>query len=174
YMFWVALGLLRPGGIQAKVAGMGRLKVYTFWVTGLVVITALSGGFVAGLKAGFAYNTFPLMGDSWIPQGIMALEPAWKNLFENVATVQFNHRLLAELLVILIPALWWQSRKVELSGGARIGFHLLLAVLLVQVALGISTLLMHVHVHLAVTHQAGALVLLTVALFVSHEVGRGA
>jgi cytochrome c oxidase assembly protein subunit 15 len=127
---------------------------------------------VAGLKAGYAYNTFPKMGDQWLPPAGWMLEPGWRNLFENIATVQFDHRLLAMLTLISAAVFWAFARKSGVAGSARIGIHLLLLTALIQVALGISTLLLHVPVALGATHQAGALTLLSVALFVNHRLQR--
>ena len=110
------------------------------------------------------------MAGQWIPDNIMVLEPAWKNFFENVATVQFQHRVLAITLFFLIPVFWYLSTRNISSPRLRIGLHLLLAMIVVQVILGISTLLMVVPIPLAAAHQAGALLLLTIMLFVTHQI----
>lgn len=167
YLFWVALDLLFPKTKHS--INTGYLKGFSWIVTTLVLITALSGGFVAGLKAGLAYNTFPLMAGHWIPEGLFRLEPIWRNFFENITTVQFDHRLLATLLFVMIPTLWWTARRVNLPNRTRWGLLMLVLILGIQVTLGISTLLLYVPVALGASHQAGALVLLTAALFVSHE-----
>ena len=103
-----------------------------------------------------------------IPAGIYALQPAWVNLFENIATVQFDHRGIALLLCIVIPVFWWNAMRTELPPRARRAAHLLLGWLVVQVTLGITTLLYVVPVPLAAAHQAGALVLFSLALFAKH------
>jgi cytochrome c oxidase assembly protein subunit 15 len=139
------------------------------YLLALVAITIVSGGFVAGLKAGLAYNTFPKMGDQWLPPAGWMLQPGWRNLFENIATVQFDHRLLAMLTFLSIAVFWNHARTHTLSRSARAGVHLLLLAAIAQISLGISTLLLHVPVALAVTHQAGALILLSVTLFVFHR-----
>lgn len=174
YLFWVALDLLAPPDRSSSGDAAQGVRRLAWTVTGLVFCTILSGGFVAGLKAGLSYNTFPLMGGRIIPEGLFSLEPAWKNFFENVTTVQFDHRLLATLLFFLIPALWMVGRRaaLSLSRSARTGLHLLVLTLLVQIALGISTLLLFVPIPLAAAHQGGALALFTVALFVSHQMRR--
>ncbi len=169
YIFWVALGLFfKPepacdAGDARRVLGFSRI------VTGLIFITLLSGGFVAGLRAGYAYNTFPLMNGQLIPDGIFRLEPLWVNFFENIATVQFDHRVLATLLFLVIPLFWWYSRRFRLGSRVRLGMHLLLGALLLQVTLGISTLLLHVPIPLASAHQGGGLLLFTAALFVLQQ-----
>ncbi len=139
----------------------------------MVALTIVSGGFVAGLKAGFAYNTFPKMGDQWLPPAGWMLQPGWRNLFENIATVQFDHRLLATLTLASIVALWVYSRRRTMPRSARVGVHLLLLAGIIQVSMGIGTLLLHVPVPLATAHQAGALTLLSIALFVVHRLHKG-
>src|SRR4030066_77434 len=107
-----------------------------------------------------------MMAGRFIPEGLFLLEPAWSNLFENIATVQFDHRLLAFLLCLVIPASWFPAR-----GRARAPFAMpaLPAMLAVQIALGITTLVYVVPIPLAAAHQAGALVLFTIALFINHN-----
>jgi len=160
YMFWVAMGLLFPRPPQRS-----RLYPWTLWLTGLITITVISGGFVAGLKAGFGFNTFPTMGGQWIPEGLMMLEPAWLNFFENPVTAQFDHRVLAIATLLAVIVYWAFARREQLPGRIRPGVHLLLAVALAQVVLGIATLLLIVPVPLAVAHQAVAMVLFTIALY---------
>jgi heme a synthase len=165
YIFWTALGLLYP---REPFPAPGRLRRFGTAVTALIFLMMLSGGFVAGNKAGFAFNTFPLMNGHFFPAGLYALRPWWINLFENVATVQFDHRVIAYLLCLVIPAFWWAVTRAPLPGRAQLGVHLLLGWLAVQVTLGITTLLYVVPVPLAAAHQAGALVLFTLALLVRH------
>ena len=144
-------------------------KRATMGLMALVFVTILSGGFVAGLKAGHAYNTFPLMDGHWIPQVMFMQEPLWRNFFENIATVQFDHRLLAMLVFVSVMLFWLLTLRQPFPRHVRIGLHLLVAAVLLQVALGISTLLLHVPVALAATHQAGALLLLTAVLFINQR-----
>jgi cytochrome c oxidase assembly protein subunit 15 len=174
YIFWVALGLLAPRPQHQGGAGVARLRRFSMAVTTLIGVMVLSGGFVAGLKAGYAFNTFPTMNGHWLPPGLLALEPAWRNLFENLATVQFDHRLIAYLLALVVPAFWWAAGRIALPPRARRATHFLLAMLGVQITLGISTLLLIVPVPLAAAHQAGALMLFTLALWVNHELRTGA
>ena len=161
YMFWVAMGLLFPG----EKAGRSRLYPVTVALTTLITITIISGGFVAGLDAGFGFNTFPLMGGQWIPEGIMMLEPGWHNFFENPITAQFDHRVLAITTFLAVVTYWTIVRRTQLPARMRPGVHALLWVAVAQVALGIATLLLIVPVSLAATHQAVAMVLFTVALY---------
>ena len=172
YMFYIALGLWLGERRSASVPG--GLRRATTLLTGLMFITILSGGFVAGLKAGYAYNTFPLMDGHWIPEVIFMQTPLWRNFFENIATVQFDHRLLATLVFFSVIVLWLAARRYALPAAVKTGLHLMLAAVWLQVGLGISTLLLHVPVSLAATHQAGALLLLTTALYSHHRMTRAA
>ena len=169
YMLWVALDLLFPKVNDNTKDVSHKSGQLSLIITGIIFITVLSGGFVAGTRAGFAFNTFPLMNGQLVPAGLFELSPVWRNFFENIVAVQFNHRVLAALLFIIIPAFWLKARKLELEPMTHFSIHLLLAALILQIILGISTLLLVVPVALAASHQAGAIVLLTVSLFVSHQ-----
>jgi len=157
---WLALGLLRAGP-AAPVARRGLALALPV----IVFATALSGGLVAGLRAGSAYATFPLMNGHLVPPDIAVLEPWWRNLLSNMATVQFVHRAFFWLLAVLVPLTWWSLRA---SAHARLG-HLLLAVFFAQASLGIATLLTGVPVPLAAAHQGGAVALFAVALLLAHR-----
>jgi cytochrome c oxidase assembly protein subunit 15 len=172
-MFWAALSLLSPrqadrGGAETAAASA---RFWAATVALLVFLQVLSGGMVAGIRAGFAYNTFPLMNGAVVPPEILMLDPVWKNIFYNMATVQFDHRLLAWMLAFAVPLLWWNTvRNARAPRAARVGAHLLLAMLAVQVTLGILTLVYVVPVPLAALHQAGALLLFASALNLAHAV----
>ncbi len=167
FIFWVALGLLIPRQ-DAALEDATPLRRLALALTGLIAVTVVAGGMVAGLRAGFAYNTFPLMDGHFIPDGYAMLKPFYRNFLENIAAVQFDHRLLAETTVLGVAGLWWYARRFDLTRRASLAFDLLLAVALIQLALGISTLLLIVPTWLGVTHQAGAMLLFTAALFVNH------
>ena len=153
------LGLRRGDGGSAR-----RLRHRSAWFAGFVFFTIVSGAFVAGLNAGLAWNTFPLMGGHLVPPGYSTLSPWYLNLFENVAAVQFHHRLLGMTVSLLTVLLWRSSRGAELPGAARKAFSALALLALLQVGLGIATLLLHVPVLLAVLHQFGAVLVLTAAI----------
>jgi heme a synthase len=177
YILWVAMDLLSqyraavsPAVPAARAAPLlGRVAT---GLTALAFVTILSGGFVAGLKAGYAYNTFPLMGGQWIPDHLFTLQPHWRNFFDNVVTSQFTHRMLAISLFVLIVALWTGARSYQVSHGTRLALNAMLAFAVVQVALGISTLVLHVPISLASAHQAGAVILLTALLVLTHQTRR--
>ncbi len=119
----------------------------------LIIVQIIAGAFVAGLDAGMGYNTWPLMDGALVPNGLGVMEPWWKNLFDNALTVQFIHRTIAYILAFYAIALWLWRRG---QGGwlPRIAFLVLL-----QVGLGIATLLLHVPVSVALGHQALAFML---------------
>ncbi len=169
YMLWVALSLLFPRPANAaKHPWYGKaLALIT-----LISITIVSGGFVAGLKAGKIYNTFPMMGDYWVPPGFFALEPIWRNFFDNMATVQFDHRWLAIATFVAVVIFWLRARKADMPARARPAVNALLHTAVLQVALGITTLLLAVPVILGATHQAVAMLLFTVALYLVHALRR--
>ena len=192
---WIALGLLAPphppptlprlgeGSSQAAAgslppqAGEGG-RVGAAWrraselVLALVALTILAGGFVAGLNAGLTYNTFPLMDGSFVPSGYGQLQPFIRNWFENVAAVQFDHRLLAMATAAAVLALWLAGWRAALPRRARLALHALLAAAMLQFALGLGTLLLVVPIPLAAAHQAGAVLLLTAALVLRHQLRR--
>jgi cytochrome c oxidase assembly protein subunit 15 len=169
-MLWIALQLLFPAPARAAAqSGSTRVRRLARAVTALVIAMVVTGGFVAGIRAGFAYNTFPLMNGSWVPPEIFLIEPWYLNFFNNMATVQFDHRLAAWLLAFTVPWLWYEAGRAELPARARLLTHFLLAAAAVQIALGIATLLLAVPVALAAAHQAGALVVFTLALTLNHS-----
>jgi heme a synthase len=161
---WTALDLLRPEAPSVS-AGLRRAAAA---IVALVFLTLLAGGFVAGLHAGLVYNTFPLMGGSILPPDYLQLHPWWRNWFENVAAVQFNHRLLAMAVLASVIALWLAGRRRDLAARPRRALDALLAAALLQVSLGIATLLLVVPVPLAAAHQAGAVLLFTASLVACH------
>jgi heme a synthase len=171
-MLWTALGLLRRGDDSSSSAH-GRLATLALVLAIAVFVTMMSGAFVAGLKAGYSFNTFPLMAGKLVPDGMWSVTPAYLNLFENVTTVQFNHRLLAIGTFIAIVVLWFGARRTNLACVQLLWLNAVAAAAVVQVALGISTLVLRVPVSLAALHQAGAMVLLTVLLCFINEMRRG-
>jgi cytochrome c oxidase assembly protein subunit 15 len=171
-ILWTALGLLHPRTGASAGPEAARLRRLGWWITGIIGYMVVTGGFVAGIRAGKAYNTFPLMNGHVVPPEILMLDPWWKNFFYNMATVQFNHRAGAWVLAFLVPWLWLQARQVALPSLTRGTISLLLAILAVQIALGISTLLLAVPVSLGAAHQGGAVLLLAAALGVNHTLRR--
>src|SRR5262252_8990458 len=101
-MFWTALSLLR-GPARSDAANSAPLRRAAYALAALIFVMALSGGLVAGIRAGFAYNTFPLMNGQVVPDAIMLLDPWYLNLFNNMTTVQFDHRAIAWVLALAVP-----------------------------------------------------------------------
>ena len=173
YMLWIALGLLLPRARDHIAANNhNRPRALAITVCAAIVLMIISGGFVAGTKAGFAFNTFPTMNGAWIPPGILGLQPWPINFFENIATIQWTHRLLATLLFFGMLVFWFYLGRQKLDRFTTIANHALLGALLLQVTLGISTLLLIVPVALAAAHQAGALILLSCALILTYGIAR--
>jgi cytochrome c oxidase assembly protein subunit 15 len=131
-----------------------------------VYVLILSGGFMAGTDAGFAYPTWPLMGESFVPMGYYA--EGWLATFEGVATIHFNHRMLAYAIAALVLFVSVRSLSDSTDPKVRRAAILMLLALTFQVMLGIGTVLSQVAIPMAATHQVGAVVLLTTVLFWSH------
>ena len=185
-ILWTALGLSdgplggkRTSPSTTDIGNSPLRRVRTGWrraaeaLIALVAITIAAGGFTAGTRAGFVYNTFPLMGGHIVPSEYARLAPLWRNWFENVAAVQFDHRVLAMATAAAALLLWIAGCRASLPKPARLALHALLAAAVLQVTLGISTLLLVVPVPLAAAHQAAAVLLLTAAIVLRHAL-RGA
>jgi len=175
-IFWTALGLWRDGASAPAqpVAAPPALRRLSVAVLHLVALTVVAGGFVAGMRAGFTYNTFPLMDGHLVPEGYWALQPGVRNLAENIATVQFDHRLLATGTALLALATVAQGLRAGVRGVLRTRLLLLGGAVLAQYALGVTTLLWVVPVSLGTAHQAMAVLVLTAALALLHAQARGA
>ncbi|GAB4828450.1 Cytochrome c oxidase assembly protein cox15 [Ancistrocladus abbreviatus] len=172
-LFWTALSVVMPeppAESLAWVNGAAKVKRLALPVSLLVGITAVSGAFVAGNDAGRAYNTFPKMGDNWIPDDIFSMKPLVRNFFENTSTVQLDHRILATATLASIGSLWWVTRKLDIHPAVRSLIGSVVGMAALQVTLGISTLLSYVPVSLGTAHQAGALTLLTLVILLNHTV----
>ena len=164
-ILWTSLGIVR--GFPSPDASPGWRRAAEAALA-LVALTILAGGFVAGTRAGLTYNTFPLMDGRLVPAGYDQLHPFYLNWFENIATIQFDHRLLAVTTAAVIFVLCAAGLRGNLPRPARIALHALLAAATLQAALGISTLLLVVPIPLAAAHQAGAVLLLTAAIVFRH------
>ena len=176
YTLVIALRLLAPVAASDGIGRFAKLRLGLIALTGLLIVTIASGGFVAGLNAGLIYNSFPLMDGQLVPADYAALSPWSANLFENHAAVQFNHRVLAIATLAGALALWAVSLNTPMTAPmastARRVMAVLALVAALQVALGISALLLVVPVWLGALHQAGALTLLTVAICAQHGLRR--
>jgi len=154
-----------------------KLRGGAILTTGLTAVTVVSGAFVAGNDAGNAYNTFPKMHDQWIPYDDMvdpALSPRYRNLFENTATVQWNHRVLgcttaASVLTLSGLGLLHPAGRAVITPQVRKGLSAMAGIAVGQVTLGIVTLLNYVPVTVAAAHQLGSLALLSSGIYLVHS-----
>jgi cytochrome c oxidase assembly protein subunit 15 len=197
-MLWNGLAILRQNALLSEPArGLAQLKaissptlsIFRKSVAGLAIITfitAMSGGLVAGLDAGLIYNEFPRMGLGLHPPKSELFDPFysrkedrsdlfWRNMLENPSTVQLNHRVLATFAFTTILGLWSYTRfnkrvKAAMPAAGRKGMLGVVHLLMVQVALGISTLIYLVPIPLAAAHQAGSLALLSGVLVLGSRV----
>ena len=164
-LIWTALGLLYPptGGGRRLRAGPPALVLLLL----LILATLTSGAFVAGTDAGYHFNTFPLMDGRLIPDDLFVLAPAWRNAFENVALVQLIHRALAVATLVAV-IVWRMTAAASALPGRRahVAANLLVAAVLLQVALGIATLVLHMPIALAAWHQANGVLVWALALWV--------
>ena len=161
---WFALDLLDAPREDVSVH-LRRLSSMTVVV---VFVTVFSGALVAGLNAGMVYNTFPLMLGEIFPSESFQLSPWYKNFFEDIPTVQFDHRVLALTTFALVSWVWWVCRAQ--GRDVRTRANVLILAVCVQVMLGISTLLLVVPIGLAAMHQAGAVVLLAASIWLRHSI----
>jgi cytochrome c oxidase assembly protein subunit 15 len=145
------------------------LRTGGFVVTGLTAVTIVSGALVAGNDAGRAYNTFPKMNDEWIPHDILAMSPWGRNITENTATVQFNHRVLGTATAVSALTLYGFGKGHLVTPQARKGLLAIGLAATGQMTLGIVTLLNYVPIALAATHQLGAVVVMTSGLYLCHS-----
>jgi heme a synthase len=163
YIYWVAISMR----FTVISPDSNNLRKIVGWFIGLVFFQIIYGAFVAGLKAGLYYTTFPKMGSQWVPSefGVILKEEGAISLMESPGLVQFVHRIVAFIIVILLGVIWMKSRKNALSAYQRFALNLLSLTVLIQFMLGIVTLLYAVPVVLGVSHQFGAILVLLASFF---------
>ncbi len=162
YLFWIARRLSPLADAvpeeQARLSGLSTLLLC------FVFLQMFLGGLVAGLNAGFTFNTWPLMDGQFIPDGLLMMQPVWLNLFENVLTVQFQHRMTAYLLIVLGLFLMLSTFRVsKRSELRRAGAHVA-AFILLQAVIGILTLIWQVPLSIALVHQGFAVFVLAASV----------
>lgn len=170
-MIWFMLDFLKTEKRRQPIA----LKKVALIVSQLIFFMMITGAFVAGLKAGHIYNTFPLMGGNIVPDSVLALTPAWKNIFENPVTVQFIHRCIAYVIIIAVVLLFIKGRKLIADHPeVKVGMNLWIVLLLMicQVLFGIITLLNQVPVFWGALHQFTGVALISSTLFLAHRLSR--
>lgn len=167
YIVWVILSIQFPdrsSQVSARFGFLARLLM------SVVAIQVVLGAFVAGLRAGLVFPTWPKMGEDWIPPMVLAAldHDGLSGLFSQMVPVQFIHRSFAYVVVALVGYLWFASSKEILNSFQRSTLYFLIIMVLLQFALGVFTLLFLVPVWLGVLHQLGALVLLTGCVVLSY------
>jgi heme a synthase len=174
YTFWVALGLIFPEKENSSedILLIRKLKRWLLFFFGILLIQIIYGAFVAGLKAGLAYNTFPKMGETWIAEGITSRSPLIYNFFEEIAGVQFLHRYIAYLVLFLLFFIWIKFRKIVCTSVIKSGLNFFAFAGIIQFMLGVFTLLLHVPVWLGVMHQLGAFVLFSATVYLLFHTNR--
>jgi cytochrome c oxidase assembly protein subunit 15 len=167
YGFWIMMDLMNPNQIKNEAAK--SMRIWALVITALTSVQIVYGAFVAGLKAGFMYNTFPKMNGEWIPSVAFDLSPFILNFLENHAMVQFMHRVVAWLLLFSVLAFFFVARTKNLSVRQARSILFMMLMVIIQFALGVWTLLATVPVSLGATHQAGACVFFIIMIYVIHS-----
>lgn len=179
YLTWMTLSLFPERSVEAVQRPSPSFQRLLGLFSAVLVLQIAYGAFVAGTKAGFTFNTFPKMLNHWIPPGLTSMETSWQNLFQNPISLQFIHRGLGWTLALLAPMLWVWGLGKPWPSLLRGALHALALLTLVQFLLGVTTLLMEVHVVPAVMHQVTAcLVLMAVVsawhgMYHAKEIGGG-
>ncbi|MFH4981029.1 hypothetical protein AB6A40_007738 [Gnathostoma spinigerum] len=169
---WTGLSNFFKPFDHTGIKDIGRLRGMTHGSKTLIILTAVVGAFVAGLDAGLVYNSWPKYADHWFPEGLLSMEPKWRNFFDNPTTVQFVHRNLAYLTLLSVTATWIFGRRMQLGKRAKIALHSMMIMGYAQVALGIAALLYYVPVWLGSLHQNGSMAVMTFAFWLSNELRR--
>lgn len=161
-LFWTALSLLRP----EPQAGTKQFKMFTHITASVLILQIVMGALVAGLKAGFIFNEWPMMGEGFVPPGLLSLEPAWHNFLDNAVTVQFDHRIGAYILFVLAGVLLLKGRSQNplIKNASTVFF----VGVILQMMLGITALVLEVPVNWGTAHQGGGAILLLLMIFLMH------
>jgi cytochrome c oxidase assembly protein subunit 15 len=155
YVWWVARSIAPSYGHSTRATRVGAAIIIA-----LAFVQIFMGGLTAGVDAGRTFNTWPLMDGTLVPSGLFIQVPWWRNLFENVATVQFDHRLGAYILTAVTLVYAFLVRRTPQAAGAQT----LAGLVLLQAAIGIATLVEAVPLPLGLLHQFGAVVVLSYAV----------
>ncbi len=165
FIAWYILRLSRREAdlLQARRLGNPTLAKWASVLVGLTFIQILLGALVAGIDAGRAFPQWPLMAGGFLPPDPFVLEPVWRNFFEDAGLVQFMHRMAGYVLFVFGIVVWLRARK-SANAQTRFGFNLVLAMMVVQMLLGIVTVLYSAPWQIAIVHQFGAVVLWVLVL----------
>ncbi|MGY8959160.1 MAG: COX15/CtaA family protein [Alphaproteobacteria bacterium] len=168
YLLWLAMEISYP-----RATGRGQsMRPFAYAALASAFITVLSGGLVAGSNAGFIYNTWPLMEGGFAPTGLFELSPWWLNAFENLAAIQFDHRIMAYVTVALVGLFWVKGRAAPISSHAQRALSILMIAVIAQIGLGVTTLLLVVAAPIAVCHQLGAIIVFSLTVWSLHAIQR--
>jgi len=161
YAFWIALPLM----FTKKSHGNLQLFKLNVSLLILVVIQIIYGAFVAGLNAGHGFNTWPLMNGEWVPEAVYSLTPFWRNFTEAPYGIQFIHRTLALFIVGIVFFIWNSSRNMQLNTIQKKALTIQLSIVILQIILGVLTLVLIVPISLALAHQIVAFFLLMSVIY---------
>jgi cytochrome c oxidase assembly protein subunit 15 len=165
-LLWTAMEYLQP----VSRAGAGRKLTALAWgIVALVYVQMLLGAIVAGLHGGLIYNTWPSMNGRLLPEDGFAARVWWTNFLDNPGLAQFDHRMMAYTVAVVSAVFWFKVRRSNARSGVRASSNALIALVLVQIALGILTLLNQAPLALAALHQATAVALFAAALWNAFE-----
>ena len=169
YIFWVALGIIQPQKRKQNNL-LSKFNSYSIVLLCILVLQIIYGAFVAGLKAGFILNTYPLMAGHLVHPsiGVALSESGVAALFDHLVTVQFLHRTIALILVLFGIYTWWIFRKHLQVSSIKKSLNLMILAFFIQFLLGVFTLIFVVPVWLGVLHQFGAIALLTILIYQIH------
>jgi cytochrome c oxidase assembly protein subunit 15 len=176
FTFWFTLRLIFPEKKTGLAQG-NQLRTWSVLFFIVLIIQIIYGAFTAGfvegedahIRPGHIYNTWPKMGDAWIPDQVSAKDGFLTNILENAAGIQFMHRTIALAVVLLICIIWYRSNKMNLTSQQQFGVTLLIYGVTVQFFLGVLTLLYNVPVVLGALHQTGAFFLFGAGIFLIYH-----
>lgn len=172
YVIWIAFDLTWPEGEEPKDPPGRRLLPWVWGALALVAVQTVWGAFMAGSRAGYLFSTFPDMNGHYLPFALMAEGTKVLGFVDHPIAIHFVHRSLGYVVTLALLTLWAVAIRRVRAPRARLGLHLMAAMVLAQALLGIFTVVTGVDITLAVLHQGGALALLTIVLFVVHALRR--
>ncbi len=177
FTFWFAMQLMYPKNEMTHTDGKKlRWPVLLFFCVLIfqIIFGAFTAGYVEGdaskIRPGHIFNTWPKMGDSWMPEQVSMKDTFFENMFENASGIQFVHRTTAFVLVGLVCLIWYRSNRLQLSRPQYIGITLLIYGITIQFILGVLTLLYQVPVLMGALHQTGAFFLFLSSVFLLYHV----
>ena len=176
FTFWFALKLIYPKEGIEKGEGW-KLKWWLLSFFAVLILQIIYGAFTAGfvegdsakIRPGHIFNSWPKMGDSWMPEQVTMKSSFYLNFFENASGIQFVHRTLAIILCLLFGFIWYKSNKLQLNTNQYQGITFLIYGITIQFILGVFTLLYQVPVVLGVLHQTGAFFLFASSVYVIYH-----